>query len=200
LREIIAILRGVKSGEVERIAEVLVKAGIDKIEVPLNSPDPLKSIGILAKGFGHHAHVGAGTVLSVQQVHDVHNAGGTVVVSPNCNVDVIKASRLNGQLSYPGVFSATECFAAIDAGASGLKLFPASVLGVDGLKALKAVVPADVPFYGVSGIGSADFSLWRSAGITGFGIGSSLYKPGMSSDQVALHAQDIVSAYDAAFD
>lgn len=199
MREIIAILRGVKPGEVERIAEAILKAGIEKIEVPLNSPEPLQSIGILAKQFGHHAHIGAGTVLSVQQVHDVNNAGGTIVVSPNCNVDVIKASRLNGQLSYPGVFSATECFTAIDAGASGLKLFPASVLGIDGLKALKAVVPADVPFYGVSGIGSADFSVWRTAGITGFGIGSNLYKPGMSADQVALHAQDIVAAYDTAF-
>lgn len=199
MRELIAIIRGVKPSDVEKVGEAIFKAGIEKIEVPLNSPEPFNSIGLLARQFGQDAVIGAGTVLTVQNVHDVHNAGGTIIVSPNCNVDVIKASRAHGLLSYPGVFTATECMAALDAGASGLKLFPASVLGVNGLKALKAVVPNEVPFYGVSGIGSADFSLWRSAGITGFGIGSSLYKPGMSLEQITANAHDIVAAYDLAF-
>lgn len=199
MREIIAIVRGIKPSEVEPVAEVIFKAGISKIEVPLNSPSAYQSIEILAKLFGKEAVVGAGTVLSVQQVHDVHNAGGTIVVSPNCDVDVIKATKANGQLSYPGVFTATECFTALEAGANGLKLFPASVLGVDGLKALKAVVPNNIPFFAVSGVGPSNFSQWHSAGVSGFGIGSYLYKPGRSADLVALHANDLVTAYDAVF-
>ncbi len=198
MRELIAITRGVKPDEVERIGEVIINAGISKIEVPLNSPNPFDSIERLVKQFGNEAVVGAGTVLSVHEVKDVHNAGGTIVVSPNCNPAVINSTIEHGLASYPGVFTATECFAAIEAGATGLKLFPASVLGVDGLSALKAVVPSAVPFYGVSGIGIAEFARWISAGITGFGIGSNLYKAGMSPDLVALHASDIVAAYDAA--
>jgi len=199
VRELIAIIRGVTPAEVEQIAEVVYEAGISKIEVPLNSPDPLESIRLLAKQFGSDALIGAGTVLSVKQVKDVRDAGGNIVVSPNCNTSVIAACKANGLLSYPGVFTATECFSALAAGATGLKLFPASVLGVDGLKALKAVVPAEIPFYGVSGIGVTDYAAWHLAGITGFGIGSNLYKPGMSVEQVAANALEIVAAYDEVF-
>lgn len=199
MRELIAIIRGVTPSEVEQVAEVVYNAGISKIEVPLNSPNALDSISILAKQFGTNAVIGAGTVLSVKQVEDVRDAGGCLIVSPNCNTSVIAASRSNGLLSYPGVFTATECFTALEAGATGLKLFPASVLGVDGLKALKAVVPTEVPFYGVSGIDVTDYAAWHSAGITGFGIGSNLYKPGMSVEQVAANAIKIVAAYDAVF-
>lgn len=199
MRELIAIFRGIRPTEVERVSEVVYEAGISKIEVPLNSPEPFESISLLAKQFGTNAIVGAGTVLNVQQVQSVHDAGGTIVVSPNCNTAVIAATRANGLLSYPGVFTASECFSALEAGATGLKLFPASVLGVDGLKALKAVVPKEVPFYGVSGIGATDFASWRLAGITGFGIGSNLYKPGLSLEEVSANAVEIVAAYDAVF-
>ena len=197
MRELIAILRGVKPSEIESVSEVVFAAGITKIEVPLNSPEPLSSISRLAKLYASDALVGAGTVLSVESVNDVHSAGGTLVVSPNCNTDVIKATKANGMLSYPGVFTATECFTALSAGADGLKLFPASVLGVDGLKALRAVLPDDVAFYGVSGIGADEFDLWQKAGMTGFGIGSNLYKPGLDIDVIRANAIGLVTAYDA---
>lgn len=199
MRELIAILRGIKPASVEHVAEVVFNAGISKIEVPLNSPEPLKSIERLAHQFGSEAIVGAGTVLTVEQVMDVHHAGGTMVVSPNCNSSVICATRANGQLSYPGVFTATESFTALESDATGLKLFPASVLGAGGLKALKAVIPENVPIYGVSGIGTGDFQEWKNAGITGFGIGSNLYKPDYSIEQIRSNAVSIVAAYDAAF-
>jgi len=197
VRELIGILRGVKPSEVEAICEVVFRAGIAKIEVPLNSPEALDSISIIAKLYSNDAIIGAGTVLDVSSVNDVHSAGGTMVVSPNCNIDVINVTKANGMFSYPGVFTASECFSALDAGADGLKLFPASVLGLDGLKALRAVIPADVAIYGVSGIGATDFANWRKAGITGFGIGSNLYKPGMDIQQVRSNAIELVTAYDA---
>ncbi len=197
MRELIAILRGVKPDEVERYADVIFAAGITKIEVPFNSPEPLKSIERLAKCFGDEALVGAGTVLNVQHVKQTANAGGQMIVSPNCNADVIQTTKQYNMLSYPGVFTATECIAAIDAGADGLKLFPASVLGIEGLKALQAVLPVNFPTYGVSGIGPKDFADWLSAGMTGFGIGSFLYQPGASVALVQERAQQLVAAYDA---
>lgn len=197
MREIIGILRGVKPAEVESVCEVLISAGIAKIEVPMNSPDPLQSISLLAKRYSSDALIGAGTVLSAENVNDVSNAGGTFIVSPNCNTSVIEAAKSNAMLSYPGVFTASECFSALDAGADGLKLFPASVLGIDGLKALRAVVPADVAFYGVSGISAEHFAAWIAAGLTGFGIGSNLYKPGLSIDTIRANAIELVTAYDA---
>jgi len=200
LRELIGILRGVKPAEVEAVCEVIIDAGITKIEVPLNSPDPLNSIALIAKRFSKHAILGAGTVLSVENVNDVYDAGGTLIVSPNCNPSVIQATKEHSMQSYPGVFTATECFAALGAGADGLKLFPASVLGVDGLKALRAVVPSDVAFYGVSGISAEEFGVWRKAGIMGFGIGSNLYKPEMDITTIARNARNLVAAYDACND
>jgi len=197
LRELIGILRGIKPAEVEAVCDVIFSAGISKIEVPLNSPEPFESISKLARRFGKDALVGAGTVLSVENVHDVHSAGGVLVVSPNCNTEVIRATKAKGMLSYPGVFTATECFSALSAGADGLKFFPASVLGIDGFKALTAVLPTDIATYGVSGIGADEFASWRDAGITGFGIGSNLYKPGLEIEQVRANALALVSAYDA---
>jgi len=197
LRELIGILRGIKPSEVEAVCEVIISAGIKKLEVPLNSPDPLESISIMAKCYSTDALIGAGTVLSMENVNDVRNAGGAFIVSPNCNTEVIQATKVNGMLSYPGVFTASECFSALDAGADGLKLFPASLLGIDGLKALRAVMPANVVFYGVSGISPEEFGSWRKAGITGFGIGSSLYKPGMDIQTVRSNAIKLVNAYDA---
>jgi len=197
---LIAILRGVQPKEVEAVCDVILSAGITKIEVPLNSPDPFDSISLIAKLYSDDAKIGAGTVLSIQNVSDVHNAGATFIVSPNCNTDVIRDTKKKAMESYPGVFTPSECFSALEAGADGLKLFPASLLGIDGLKALRAVVPADAAFYGVSGIGVEEFGLWFKAGITGFGIGSNLYKPGMDIEEISANSIKLVNAYDKSVD
>lgn len=197
-RELVAILRGVTPTEVVAIGQVLIEAGITQIEVPLNSPDPLQSIAALVQQFGTQAVIGAGTVLTVQQVEAVANVGGQLIVSPNCNVAVIERSKQLGLLSLPGVMTPTECFQALNAGADGLKFFPASLIGTSGLKALKAVLPNTTRCYAVGGVGAAEFSAWFKAGITGFGIGTALYKPNDSAQQVAERARELVAAYDAA--
>jgi 2-dehydro-3-deoxyphosphogalactonate aldolase len=196
-RHIIAILRGITPNEAESVCEVLVDAGIDRIEVPLNSPHPLISIELMMKTAGDRALVGAGTVLSVQQVVDLAEISAGMVVSPNCNPDVIKATKAAGLASYPGVFTATECFTAIEAGADGLKLFPASLLGTEGVSALTAVLPKTTPLYAVGGVGAEDFPAWLKAGVTGFGIGSALYKPGCSLESIEQSAHKLVEAWDA---
>lgn len=197
-RELIAILRGIKPDEVVTIGQSLVAAGITQIEVPLNSPDPLQSIQRLAEACGNSALIGAGTVLSIEQVEAVAAHGGKLIVSPNCNVSVIERSKQLGLLSLPGVMTATECFHALDAGADGLKFFPASLLGVSGLKALKAVLPKQTRTYAVGGVGAAEFVDWFKAGITGFGIGTALYQANDRVEQVAARAKELVAAYDAA--
>lgn len=196
-REIIAILRGVKPDEVLEIGQALVAAGIDRIEVPLNSPDPLKSIETLAGALSDHAQIGAGTVLTPQDVTAVHNAGGTLIVSPDCNPAVIEQTKALNMVSFPGVLTPTECFTALRHGADGLKFFPGSLLGPDGLKAIRAVLPPGTKTYAVGGAGPDNFAEWFAVGVTGFGIGSALYKPGMSAAKVAQHAANIVAAYDA---
>ncbi|MEL7126145.1 MAG: 2-dehydro-3-deoxy-6-phosphogalactonate aldolase [Pseudomonadota bacterium] len=197
-REIIAILRGITPDEAVPVADALVDAGITRIEVPLNSPDPFDSIGKMLDAHGDTAMIGAGTVLDVRDVERLHEMGAHMVVSPDANAAVIVATKQAGMLSYPGVLTPTECFAALQAGADGLKLFPASHLGVSGLKAIGAVLPAGTRTYAVGGVGAADFADWLGAGITGFGIGSALYKPGLSVDEVATRAAEMVAAYDAA--
>jgi len=197
-RPLIAILRGVTPDAVGGIGAALIDAGIDRIEVPLNSPEPLESIRILAGRFGDRAEIGAGTVLTVAEVAAVAAAGGRMIVSPNADPDVIRATRAAGLASYPGVFTATEAFAALKAGASALKLFPASLMGTDGFRALAAVLPRDVPVYAVGGVGPADAAAWRAAGIAGFGLGTALYRPGDSADAVAEKARAAVTAWDAA--
>jgi len=197
-RNIIAILRGVKPEEVESIAEAVFSVGINQIEVPLNSPHPLKSIERLAAMRSESDVVGAGTVLTVNEVSEVKSAGGQLIVSPNCNPDVIQATKKVNMISMPGVFTASECFSAIAAGADGLKLFPASKLGVDGMKALQAVLPQMMPLYAVSGVPGGEFANWCNAGIAGFGIGSDIYKAGMSAPEVKANAERVVAAYDAA--
>lgn len=197
-REIIAILRGVRPDEVAEIGAALVEAGITTIEVPLNSPEPFKSIEILASQFGAHARIGAGTVLSPEDVDKVQGVGGALVVSPDCNPAVIDRTKANGMASYPGVASPTECFTALRHGADGLKFFPAFLIGVKGLSAIRAVLPPDTRTYAVGGVGPDNFAEWLAVGATGFGIGTGIYQPGMTADQVDLRAQAIVSAYDAA--
>ena len=197
-REIIAILRGIQPGEVLEIGQALINAGITTIEVPLNSPDPLKSINLLAEAFGDTAAIGAGTVLSPQDVADVANAGGRLIVSPDCNTSVIDATKAAGLASYPGVATPTECFAALRHGADGLKLFPSFLIGLKGLQAIKAVLPEGTKTYAVGGAGPDNFAEWLSAGITGFGIGTSIYKAGFSVEDVRSRAEAIVAAYDSA--
>ncbi|RDD72516.1 2-dehydro-3-deoxy-6-phosphogalactonate aldolase [Paracoccus versutus] len=191
---IIAILRGLTPAEALPVARALVDAGIDRIEVPLNSPDPLESIRLMTGGLAGQAIIGAGTVLTVDEVAQVADAGGRMIVSPNADPAVIGATRARGLQSWPGVFTATECFAAIAAGATGLKLFPADQAGTGTLRALRAVLPRDMPVYAVGGAGPANFAEWLDAGAQGFGIGSALYRPGDGPETVAARARDIVAA------
>lgn len=197
-REIIAILRGVRPDEVLAIGQVLVDAGITTIEVPMNSPQPLESIRILADAFQEDAQIGAGTVLNTSQVRDVALAGGQLIVSPDTAPDVIAATKAAGLASYPGVATPSECFTALRNGADGLKFFPSFLIGPAGLSAISAVLPPATKTYAVGGVGPDNFSNWFKAGITGFGIGSGLYKPGYAASDVAAHAKTIVAAYDAA--
>ncbi len=197
-RPLIAILRGLTPQEACAVGTVLIDAGITQIEVPLNSPDPFDSIKQLADRFGGQAIIGAGTVLTTDQVDQLAEAGGEIVVSPNTDPEVIKHSKSKGMLSYPGVFTPSECFAALKAGANGLKLFPAELIGPSGLKAMRAVLPADVPTYAVGGVSADNMRAWLDAGITGFGIGSSLFKPGRTPGEVSQIAKAFVAQFDEA--
>lgn len=197
-REIIAILRGITPAEAVEVANTLVDAGINRIEVPLNSPEPFDSIGKMLDAVGDRAQIGAGTVLDVQAVERLAEMNAHMVVSPDANASVIVATKQAGMMSYPGIMTPSECFAALHAGADGLKLFPASLLGIDGLKAIGAVLPKGTKTYAVGGVGPEDFADWMAAGVTGFGIGSALYKPGMSAQDVGVRAVKMVAAYDAA--
>jgi 2-dehydro-3-deoxyphosphogalactonate aldolase len=195
-RHLIAILRGITLDETLAVCETLVRSGITMIEVPLNSPRPIDSIRAAAKALQGKASVGAGTVLSADEVDAVAAAGGAFVVSPDCNDAVIARTLGRGLGSYPGVFSPTEAFRAIRAGAHALKLFPAEVLGAKGIKAIKAVLPPEIPLYAVGGAGPENFAEFLAAGCTGFGIGSYLYKPGAKLVEIAVRANAIVAAYD----
>ena len=198
MRRLIAILRGVAPTQAVPIATAIFEAGIDRIEVPLNSPDALDSVRAMRDALPSDARIGAGTVVTVEQVRAVSAAGGQFVVSPNTDPAVIAETRARGMSSYPGAFTATECFAAIHAGCTALKLFPVSGMGTDGVRALKAVLPPEIPLYGVGGVGPRDFGAYLAAGCTGFGLGSSLYKPGRFANDVAAAARQSVAAFDAA--
>lgn len=195
-RHIIAILRGITPEEAVPVCTALVEAGITLIEVPLNSPNAVDSIGRAAKALSDRAEIGAGTVLTPEDVRAVAGAGGTFIVSPDTNVEVIEETVRLELKSYPGVFSPTDAFAAIRAGATGLKFFPAEVLGAKGIKAMKAVLPPALPLYAVGGANPDNFHEFFAAGCTGFGLGTYIFKPGMGVADVSERAKLAVAAYD----
>lgn len=191
---LVAILRGVRPAEIEAIAAALIEAGIQLIEVPLNSPDPLDSISRLARRFGSQALVGAGTVLTSGQVSDVADAGGQIVVSPNTDPAVIRHTGACGLVSVPGYFTPSEAFAALAAGAHALKLFPAEAASPAVVKAQRAVLTDKVPLIVVGGINPDSMAAYLAAGASGFGLGGGLYRPGDTPAQVAGRARAYVSA------
>ncbi len=194
---LVAILRGIKPEEAEAVGEALIEAGWRIIEVPLNSPEPLKSIELLQKRFGDQALIGAGTVLTPAQVADVAATGAKVIISPNANVEVIKASRARDMVSLPGVATPTEAFAAIEAGATGIKAFPAEAIPPYVIKAWKAVLPKHIPVLAVGGVTPDNMTEFLQAGAAGFGIGSSIYKPGMDVASIAEKARQFIAAMHA---
>ena len=195
-RELIAILRGLTLDRCVMVGEILIAEGFSKLEVPLNSPSPMKTISEMQNRFGNSVTIGAGTVTNVSEVSELSNLGCQMIVSPNTDTEVIKATKNKGMLSFPGAFTPSECFSAINSDADGLKIFPAFKLGVKGFKALKAVLPSNLKTYAVGGIDEAHFSDWLDAGVNGFGIGSNLFHPSMSNDDIQLAARKIVLAYD----
>ena len=194
---LIAILRGIEPKDAPAVGEVLVEAGFTLVEVPLNSPEPLKSIEVLARRIGTRAVVGAGTVLRAHDVRSVKAAGGRLIVSPNVERTVIEASVAAGLASLPGYFTVSEAFAALDAGAHVLKLFPADALSPAALQAQRAVLPSTIPIAVVGGINAGNIEPWLKSGATGFGLGSSLYKPGSPAAEVAHAAAQLMSAFRA---
>ncbi|UYQ77251.1 2-dehydro-3-deoxy-6-phosphogalactonate aldolase [Glutamicibacter sp. JL.03c] len=192
---LVAILRGLQPAEAQAVGEVLYASGFRSLEVPLNSPQPLKSIQILRSALPNDAVVGAGTVLSVEQVRSCHDAGSQIIVSPNTNVQVIRETVALGMDSFPGAATPSNAFDAIEAGAKNVKIFPAEQVGLAGFKAWTAVIPAGIGLIPVGGINEENMGQWVQAGATGFGIGSSLYKSGRSLDELKTRADKLVSAY-----
>ena len=195
---LVAILRGLKPDEAVAVASAAFEAGIDAIEVPLNSPDPFRSIGMLAEALPD-ALIGAGTVLSARRVDELAAAGGRLLVSPNVDAAVLDRAGHHGMVTMPGVFTPTEAFLALRHGASALKFFPASVLGPGGIAAIKAVLPVEAKVGVVGGVSENDFSAFAAVGVRLFGLGSSLFKPGMTAAAVRQRAQAAVSAWHAVF-
>jgi 2-dehydro-3-deoxyphosphogalactonate aldolase len=195
---LVAILRGLKPEETEAVVGGLIETGFTAIEIPLNSPEPFKSIEIAAKLAPADCLIGAGTVLTVEDVASLDAAGGKLMVSPNVEPNVIRTAAAKGMVTLPGVFTPTEALAAAKAGATGLKFFPASVLGPSGITAIRAVLPKDLVIAAVGGVSDENFSDYIKAGISAFGLSSSLYKPGMSAEEVVKRAKATLAAYDAA--
>jgi 2-dehydro-3-deoxyphosphogalactonate aldolase len=191
---LVAILRGLTPAEAEGVGDALVDAGFTLLEVPLNSPDPLTSIAAMAKRYTGRAMVGAGTVLTPEAVAQVADAGGELIISPNTNTDVIRASVARGLVSLPGYYSPSEGFAALAAGAHALKLFPADGASPAFLKAQRAVLPKTTRVLAVGGISPDNMAQWRAAGADGFGLGSNLYRAGKSVADVARDAAAFVTA------
>jgi len=199
-RKLVAILRGIRPEEVEEIVTGLIEAGFRAIEIPLNSPDPFRSIELAVKVSDAVAPglclTGAGTVLTVDELHSVQAAGGNLVVSPNANPIVINAAAAAGMICLPGVFTATEAHMALASGAHGLKFFPASLLGPDGIAAIKAILPPGTELCAVGGIEPQHFAAYSKAGVQGFGLGSCLYKPGKTVTDIMASARAAIDAYD----
>jgi len=195
---LVAILRGVTPDRALEVGQALYGEGFRAIEVPLNSPDPFSSIARLAGGLPRDCQVGAGTVMSVDDVLRSHGAGGRLVVAPNCDPDVIRAALRLSLRAMPGVATATEAFSAIQAGACQLKLFPAVTYGPAHLKALRAVIPGNVSIFPVGAVSTDALGEWIAAGAAGFGFGSELFPPDASIEEIAQRAQRIAAKYRAA--
>ncbi|WP_417418304.1 2-dehydro-3-deoxy-6-phosphogalactonate aldolase [Hoeflea sp.] len=196
-RSLVAILRGIKPDETADIIDRLIDAGFSAIEIPLNSPDPFRSIEIAVKRAPQQVLIGAGTVLSVEDVDRLNSVGGRLMVSPNVDREVIAQAASHGMVTMPGVFTPTEALAACAAGASALKFFPASILGPSGISAIRAILPKDVPVGAVGGVSNEDFAAYAKVGVRTFGLGSSLYKEGMEAAEVARRGVAAIAAYDA---
>lgn len=197
-RGLVAILRGITPAEAEAVSDVLIEAGFEALEVPLNSPDPLRSIEHMVRRHGADALIGGGTILSVADVDRVAEAGGRLMVSPNMRPAVIAHAAGRGMVTMPGILTPTEAFDALDAGASGLKVFPASVPGPDGIAAMQAVLPTGTVLGAVGGVGPDNMVAYRQAGVTAFGLGTSLYRPGDSLATTRDKARAAIAAYDRA--
>ncbi|UWQ18787.1 2-dehydro-3-deoxy-6-phosphogalactonate aldolase [Jannaschia sp. M317] len=197
-RPLIAILRGITPDIAVDACAAIIDAGITTIEIPLNSPEPLTSIKAMVDAHGDRAVIGAGTVLTTADVEAVAAAGGRIIVSPNADPEVIAHTRKLGLESWPGIFTPTEAFVALKAGATGLKLFPGNMAGVGGLKAIRAILPKGTQVYAVGGAGPDNFGDWLDAGANGFGLGTASYVPGLTVEQIGERARGIVAAYDAA--
>lgn len=191
---LVAILRGIKPDEIVAVGEGLIAAGFTLIEIPLNSPDPVESIARLARVVGDRAMIGAGTVLREVDVAAVADAGGTLIISPNASPGVIAATAARGMVSLPGIATPTEAFAALDAGATALKLFPAEAASPTVLKAMRAILPKDLRILPVGGISPDNMAPWIAAGANGFGLGSALYKPGFTAADVHARAVAFIAA------
>ena len=198
-RSLVAILRGLTSDETEAVVGGLIEIGFEAIEIPLNSPDPFRSIEIAAKMAPPRVLIGAGTVLTTEAVDRLHDAGGRLLVSPNIDAAVIRRAGTHGMVTMPGVLTPTEAFQAIAAGASALKFFPAGVLGVAGIQAMKAVLPPAIPVGVVGGVSEKDFDAFGKIGVRTFGLGSSLYKAGSPAADVVARGRAAIAAYDAVF-
>lgn len=196
---LVAILRGLKPEETPATIGALIEAGFRAIEIPLNSPDPFKSIEIAARMAPADALIGAGTVLTEADVDRLDAAGGRLFVSPNVDQPVLARAVAKGMVTLPGVFTATEALLAARTGATGLKFFPAGALGVTGINAIRAVLPPDLMIVAVGGVSDANFGDYAKGGIKAFGLGSSLYKPGMAPAEIGERARLTITAYDAAF-
>lgn len=199
-RKLVAILRGIDPGDVSEVVTQLLETGFRAIEIPLNSPDPFRSIESAVKAAEKHSPraclIGAGTVLSVDDVKAVRSSGGNLIVSPNTNEAVIEATIENTMVSLPGVFTATEAHMALAKGASGLKFFPASILGPKGIAAIKVILPADAGICAVGGIEPSDFPAYFASGVNGFGLGSCLYAPGKPLGDIIECARSAITVYD----
>lgn len=195
---LVAILRGLEPERAVAIAQVLIDAGIELIEVPMNSPEPLRSIAAIIEAFDARAMVGAGTVMSVNTVDDLAKLGASLVVAPNCDDRIIARADALGMLALPGVMTPTEMFAAIESGAAGLKIFPAELFTPAAVKAVRAVLPPGLPIFVVGGVNAGNMADYLTAGAAGFGLGSALFKPGKAVEEVAADAREIVAAFRAA--